>query len=334
MNRIARPLVALVLFALAVVGLAFGVSHPAPHASDGLALIGLGGIIVNRDNLNTIYTGFKTAFQGAFAGVTPDWSKVATMVPSAAKTEDYAWLSQWPKLREWIGDRQIKSLAASRYQIGNKKFESSVGIPRDDIEDDSYGVFTPLFAEMGYAAATHPDELVFALLAAGNTTECYDGQYFFDVDHPVGAGVVSNSLSGAATPWYLLDTSRPLKPLIFQRRRDYSLTAMTDERDEAVFMRDEYRYGVDARCNVGFGFWQMALRSAATLDETNYAAARAAMMAFKSDEGRPLGVRPKLLVVPPSLEAAALKLVQAENNAAGATNVYRNTAEVLVCPWL
>lgn len=96
-------------------------------------------MIVNRDNLNTIYTGFKTAFQGAFAGVTPDWTKVATMVPSAAKTEDYAWLSQWPKLREWIGDRQIKSLAASRYQIANKKFESSVGIPRDDIEDDKIG---------------------------------------------------------------------------------------------------------------------------------------------------------------------------------------------------
>ena len=99
-------------------------------------------------------------------------------------------------------------------------------------------------------------------------------------------------------------------------------------------MRDEYRYGVDARCNVGFGFWQMAVRSAQTLDETNYGNARAAMMNFKSDEGRPLGVRPSLLVVPPSLEGAALKLVQAEANAAGASNIYRNSAQVLVCPWL
>lgn len=337
MKSTLRALVGLSLVALAVVGIALGVATPGafhqPAAGD-LALLGLGGIIVNRDNLNTIYTGFKTAFQGAFSGVTPDWNKVATLVPSATKTEDYAWLSQWPKLREWIGDRQIKSLAASGYQITNKKFESSVGIPRDDIEDDSYGVFTPLFAEMGYAAATHPDELVFALLAAGATTECYDGQYFFDTDHPVGAGTVSNNLGGAGTAWYLLDATRPLKPLIFQRRKDYSLKAMTDERDEAVFMRDEYRYGVDARCNVGFGFWQMAVRSAQTLDETNYGNARAAMMSFKSDEGRPLGVKPTLLVVPPALEAAALKLVQAENNAAGASNIYRNSAQVLVCPWL
>lgn len=333
-SSIFRSLAGIAMLALAVLGVLYAIAHPHPADPGGLALIGLGGIIVNRENLNSMYTGFKTAFQGAFSGVTPTWSQLATLVPSATKAEDYAWLSQWPRLREWIGDRHIKSLAASGYQITNKKFESSVGIPRDDIEDDTYGVFTPLFSEMGYAAATHPDELVFALLKAGNRTVCFDGQYFFDTDHPVADGVVSNSLGSGSTPWYLLDTSRPLKPLIFQRRKDYTLKAMTDEKDEAVFMRDEYRYGVDARCNVGYGFWQMAIRSAAALDETAYAAARAAMMGFKSDEGRPLGISPTLLVVPPSLEAAALKLVQAENNAAGATNIYRNSAQVLVAPWL
>lgn len=291
-------------------------------------------MLINRENLATVYTGFKTAFNNAFAGTAPTWNQVATLVPSTAKQENYAWLNDFPRLREWVGDRHIKSLAASGYSLKNKKFESSIGVPRDDLEDDSYGVFTPLFSEMGYAAATHPDELVFALLAAGNTTLCYDGQYFFDTDHPVGGASVANDLGGAGAAWYLLDTSRPLKPLIFQRRKDYMLKAMTAEEDEGVFMRDEYRYGVDARCNVGFGFWQMAVRSKQTLDETNYGAARAAMMAFKSDEGRPLGISPRLLVVPPSLEGAALKLIQAETNASGASNIYRNTAQVLVCPWL
>lgn len=333
-STVTRALGAIVFAALAVVGIAYALTHPIPLQTDSLALIGLGGLIVNKENLNTVYTGFKTAFNQAFAGVSPMWGQIATLVPSTAKTEDYVWLGQFPRLREWIGDRHVKNLSVSGYQLTNKKFESSVGVPRDDIEDDTYGVLTPLFSEMGYAAATHPDELVFALLAAGHTTECYDGQYFFDTDHPVGEGTVSNNLGGAGTPWFLLDTSRPLKPLIFQRRRDYSLKAMTEEKDEAVFMRDEYRYGVDARCNVGFGFWQMAVRSAQTLDETNYGNARTALMNMKSDEGRPLGVKPTLLIVPPSLEAAALKLVQAENNAAGASNIYRNSAQVVVCPWL
>jgi len=323
--------------ALALVGISAaiaGSAHPSVVMADASITFAALGMVINRENLNAMYNGFKTAFKAAFAGVTPDWNKIATLVPSTAKVENYGWLAEFPRLREWVGDRQVKGIAASGYQIVNKKFEASVGIPRDDIDDDSYGVMTPLFQEMGYAASTHPDELVFALLAAGFDTKCFDGQYFFDTDHPVGDGVVSNHGGGSGTPWFLLDTSRPLKPVIFQKRRDYELKAMTDAQDEAVFMRDEYRYGVDARCNVGYGFWQMAFGSKVALDETGYAAARTAMMNFKSDTGRPLGIKPTLLVVPSTLEAAALKLVQAENNAAGATNIYRNSAQVLVVPWL
>jgi phage major head subunit gpT-like protein len=75
---------------------------------------------------------------------------------------------------------------------------------------------------MGQAAAVHPDELVFALLAAGFATACFDGQYFFDSDHPVGAGTCQQHRRRVGAGWYLLDTSRPLRPIIFQKRRDYA----------------------------------------------------------------------------------------------------------------
>lgn len=305
----------------------------APTAEDGLLIAGA-GIIVNRDNLNAMYNGFKTAYNDAFAGVQPMWSRVATLVPSTAKVENYGWLGQFPQLREWVGDRQVKGIAASSYQIANKKYEASIGVPRDDIDDDSYGVLTPLFSSMGQAAAAHPDSLVFTLLAAGFATNCFDGQYFFDSDHPVGAGTVSNTGGGAGSGWYLLDTSRPLRPIIFQKRREYELTSMTDSKDEAVWMRDEYRYGVDARVNVGYGFWQMAYGSKSTLDATNFNAAIAAMMAFKSDDGRPLGISPNLLVVAPSNRAAAKALIEAEVLASGASNTNFRAVELYVCPWL
>jgi len=44
------------------------------------------------------------------------------------------------------------------------------------------------------------------------------------------------------------------------------------------------------------------------------------------------GVNPKLLAVGPSNERKGLELINAERNAAGATNVYRGTAELLVVP--
>jgi phage major head subunit gpT-like protein len=230
-------------------------------------------------------------------------------------------------------------MASHAYTIVNKKFESSVGVPRDAIEDDEIGVYGPLFQEMGRAAKAHPDELVFDMLKAGLTTTCYDGQNFFDTDHPLylnsdGTGAVtsvSNYQEGTGPAWYLLDVSRAIKPIIFQKRRNYDLKAMTKIDDEAVFMQDIYRYGVDARVNSGFGLWQFAYCSKAPLNAENYAAARAAMKDFKADGGRPLGIRPGLLVVPSSLEGAARKLVVKD---AEGGNEWAGTAEVLSPSWL
>lgn len=294
---------------------------------------------INRQNLQAMFTGYQTIFNSAFAGAQSQWDQVAMPVPSTHKAETYGWLGTTTRFREWAGDRVIQNLKLHDYTIKNKPYENTIGVDRDDVEDDSYGVYTPMIASMGADARMHPDELVFALLALGISQVCYDGQYFFDTDHPVtqadgSVASVSNYGGGAGTAWYLLDTSKPIKPLILQRRKDYKFVAMDQESDEAVFSRKEFRYGVDARCNVGFGLWQTGYASKQALDATAYGAARAAMMSMKGDNGKPLGVRPTLLVVPPSLEKIGLELLQAEKNAAGATNVYQNTAKLLVSPWL
>jgi len=292
-------------------------------------------MIINQINLGSIYKGFKVIFNEAFAGVVkPDWEKVATPVPSSKSEETYPWLGNMPKMREWVGDRAVKNLKAYGFTIKNKDFEVTVEVDKNNIEDDALGVFQPLFAELGRSAAVHPDELVFALLAAGFSTACYDGQYFFDTDHPVGDASVSNFGGGAGTPWFLLDVSRVVKPLILQRRTQPQFVSLDKPDDENVFMRRKFIYGVDDRKNVGFGLWQLAYASKDTLNAANYGAARAAMMGSKNDAGSPLGIRPGLLVVPPSLEGAGREILLNERDAAGATNKWRNTAELLVTPWL
>ena len=291
-------------------------------------------MIVNKANLSILYVAFKSAFAKGFSRQEPLWTRIATLVPSTTKEEKYGWLGQWPRLREWLGDRQVKNLAMHDYSIKNKKFEVTVAVGKDEIEDDSYGVYTPMMEEQGYAASTHPDELVFDLLGKGFSEICYDGQYFFDTDHPVNDQSVSNMQAGASAPWFLLATQRSLKPLIFQRRKDYEFTAMTAEDDESVFMRDEFRYGTSARVNVGFGFWQTAFGSKAALSQANFDAAIQAGMEFKSDEGRPLGTMFDLLVVGPSNRAAARALLEKEQLASGESNTNFKAVELLVVPWL
>ena len=104
--------------------------------------------------------------------------------------------------------------------------------------------------------------------------------------------------------------------------------------DEVVFNRKEYRYGIDGRSNVGYGFWQLAYASRQPLTAESYAAARAAMMSFRGDYGRPLGIVPDTLAVPPALEGAARKILVNDRNDAGATNEWAGTAKPLTVPFL
>lgn len=73
-------------------------------------------------------------------------------------------------------------------------------------------------------------------------------------------------LAGKDAAWYLLCTTRPIRPLIYQQRRKAKFVGKTAENDDNVFFNKEYIYGVDSRGNAGFGFWQMAYGSDGSTD--------------------------------------------------------------------
>ena len=291
-------------------------------------------MVVNQANLSGISRSFSTIFNQAFDQAPSQWQTVAMQTPSAGRSVDYKWLGNFPNMREWLGERVIKDLSAYHYEIVNKDFEATVEVNRNDIEDDLIGVYTPMIQGLGFSARVHPDQLIFALLKAGFTTPCFDGQNFFDDDHVFGDAEYSNVQAGSGTPWYLLDLSRPIKPLILQRRKNPEFITMDRPGDEEAFMRKKFRYGVDDRKNAGFGLWQLAYASKDTLDATNFAAGLAAMAAFKNEEGVPLGIRPTHIVAPPVLEADARQVVKVSNLTGGATNPWFNAAEMLIVPWL
>ena len=298
-------------------------------------------MILNSGNLRTLYTSFSTAYQGGFDGVKPTYQRVAMTVPSSTSSNEYGWLGQFPRIREWVGDRVVNSLALHDYRIKNKKWELTIGVKKDNIEDDEVGIFSPMFQEIGRATASFPDELVWPFLAAGVSTPCYDGQFFFDTDHPVLAPdgtvtSVSNFGGGAGPTWYLLDLSRAVKPIVFQNRRSFDFRRMDAANDEVVFDRDEYRYGVDGRNNVGYGFWQLGYASKQTLNADNFEAALAALTGMKGDYGRPLGIGASgvTLVVPTSLNGAGRRVVKSTLVNGGESNPWEGAAELLVSPWL
>lgn len=290
---------------------------------------------VNQAALAALNIGITTAFNTRLTGVETTYGRIAMTVNSTTLHQGYPKLSELGPMREWVGERHIERLEKDGFTITNRRFEKTISVAVDDINDDQVGLYAPIASDMGQTAAELPDDLVWEQLEKGFDTRHYDGQFFFDTDHPVldenGDEIsVSNFGGGAGAAWYLIDDTRVIRPMIFQDREQAKITAKTSLTDENVFNKDEFVWGAKRRCAAGFGAWQLAFASRQALTPANYAAARAAMIGMRGHKGRKLNLKPKLLVVSAANEAAGREILMAERNDAGATNVWRNSAELMV----
>ena len=298
-------------------------------------------MLINQGNLNTLSTGFKTAFQDGFnqTATTTEYQAIVTEIQSQTASEEYGWLNRFPQVRKWIGDRTINQMTVSGYTLKNEHYEQTVSINRDDIEDDRYGIYGSVFRMMGEEVARFPNQHIFNLLKNGWQEKGFDGVPFFSSDHPkINADgkqtKYANTEHGNEKPWFLLDASRTLKPLLYQIRKPFVLAHMDAENDEQVFMRGEYLYGVDGRVAFGYGLPFLAWGSKQKLTTNTFNKGVDHMMSLAGDYDRVLGLRPTHLVVPPSLREQALSIISAERTENGATNINHNAVEVIVSPWL
>lgn len=288
--------------------------------------------------LEALQATMSAAFTRGLSAAKPQWSMVATRVPSTGAANYYGWLKDLPGIKEWVGARQLASLGKHGYSIENKPFESSIEISRDEVDDDQIGHYSVIAQNYGDQVAYFPDTLAYPLLAAGFTTLCYDGQNYFDTDHPLEttpattfSNVVGDPLTDTGEPWFLIDDTKVLKPVIYQDRRPFVFKNMNPN-EEYTWFNNMYAAGVDGRCNVGFSFPQLAIGSKAALTDANYEEAKKLLMKMKKADGTPIGTRATKLVVGPDNEAAAKKLIARMLIEGGDSNIYYNDVEIVVSP--
>ena len=285
---------------------------------------------INRKNMDFLFKSFSMNFASGIESVPDTWQKFCGTIQSGAAANVYPFLEQFGGMREWIGDRQLKNVSSRKIEVVNRDFEDTVSIPRNDIEDDQYGIYSTLIAQMGYNAGKLWQDLAVEALVSNpkwiddadffSTTRTYgeftiankttDGlsaenyaavrksmmefrghngrnlgvipnllivgpanegmahdilknsrkitaQVVGDGDNAkVITGTVDNGYAGTAEililpeldkEWFLADTTKPLKPIIVQKRKAPVLTRLDKEDDENVFMRKEFIYGTDAR---------------------------------------------------------------------------------------
>lgn len=72
---------------------------------------------------------------------------------------------------------------------------------------------------------------------------------------------LTNNATAAYSAVYWLDLSKPIKPFIFQNRKEPEFVAFDKPDSYELFMRRRIMYGVDARFNMGFGEWKLAYKT-------------------------------------------------------------------------
>ena len=297
-------------------------------------------MLITPSTLKALQVTIDLRFKQAYNAVNPISTRLASTIPSGARGNVYPMHAKLAKLRQWEGERKVVNAKCYRYNLDNEKYELTLEVDRDDIEDDNIGVYSMVIDDMGQQSRLWPDDLVFAAILAGGTETAYDGAAFFSNSHTLGSETIDNlfastaltadnfaaaraammeysgedgeslrvrpdvilvppalevkarkivqastivesgaavdnvlrglcevvvapqlstSAGGLDTTWYLLDTSRPIRPFIFQQRMAPELVSLTSPNDEHVILRDKYLYGVKARGAAGYGpFWLAA----------------------------------------------------------------------------
>lgn len=159
---------------------------------------------INGSNLQALFIDIAMSFKDAMDGTpTPITDAVAATTTSKSTDTRYPFVQAIQgAMRQWQGERQVNNIVVDGFTVTNLKWENTLGIKREDIEDDQYGVYSDMLApQLGRHAKLLPDQQVASIF--NSNPLCYDGKNLFNQNHYVNpqskSGAQSNDM-GATNP--------------------------------------------------------------------------------------------------------------------------------------
>ena len=157
---------------------------------------------VTAANLDALFKTFQTKFseaqKTAQQRATPNDllpEDIALAFVGSGSATQHSWLEQIKGIHEWIGERVLNNAKLGKLTVVNRDFENTVKVSRNEIEDDQYGVYSPLIGMMGADAENLWKKLAIeALLGNG---EWADGNPFFCSGRVLGKSTFTNAVTTA-----------------------------------------------------------------------------------------------------------------------------------------
>ncbi|MFZ5559281.1 MAG: Mu-like prophage major head subunit gpT family protein [Patescibacteria group bacterium] len=152
---------------------------------------------INSDTIKNITLGFQAIFYNALIKAQVFWPEIATEVLATKKKMEYPFLGDIPQVSEWVAERQKKVVGAYKITLSDKKYEDTLRVNREDIEDDNLGLYKPIIQMFGIAHPNHQDKLAFELFKNSFSDKAYDNVEFCGT-HSWGTNKGTTALSETA----------------------------------------------------------------------------------------------------------------------------------------
>jgi len=150
---------------------------------------------MNRTEMDALFTALNASLNKGLEQEWKGYEKWAMVVNSKGAAEKYPVTMILGGMREWIGSRIINKVDVEKLTVLNRDFEHTEAVSCNDIEDDSIGVYAPLFEAMGVDASNLWGRLATeALLNPGNWA---DGKAFYGTRKLSSKSTITNTQAGA-----------------------------------------------------------------------------------------------------------------------------------------
>jgi phage major head subunit gpT-like protein len=85
-------------------------------------------------------------------------------------------------MNEWTSDRKPEGQEGFEYRLTNRKFEKTLKVSRDDLEDDTLQIYSSKIDTLASAYAYNVDSLTIAAMQS-TSQPCFDGLTYFNASH-------------------------------------------------------------------------------------------------------------------------------------------------------
>jgi len=155
---------------------------------------------INANTSNLVYQNLLSEFDRGIQSADPISDPLWETVPSTSNANVYSWLKHIPGYKEWFNGqpRVIRNVESTQFTVANRKFEDTIAISVDEVEDNQLGQYNGIARSMGAEGMLLKDELIFELFNNAFTTALtYDGLSICNAAHKAGLSTINNTATAA-----------------------------------------------------------------------------------------------------------------------------------------